>query len=377
MNISEFDKCSNCGACYSICHCEAISVEENGLFYTPVVDTNKCTQCGECVKVCPVNNKIESYTPIEAYAGWHNEDDIVMSSSSGGVFYGMAQSVLSDDGVVYGAAYSEDCREVVIDSSDNKALTCLQKSKYVESKISNAFVDIKEELEKKRKVLFCGAPCQVAGLKRFLGQNYSNLITCDFVCGGFPSHRLYTEYLDYLEKKYKSKVKKVDFRPKTHGWRRYAVLVEFENGKKYNTLGVEDPFLRSFLYGKYTVRDYCLECKFSDEHQSDITIADFWLFEKLSDLKNEDGISLVVCNTEKGVSFVSEMKSNYCFDKLDVNTVLYNHKKTHTSEEQVEKHNKFLKQTLKYGFLYAYKEYFKDSLKVKIKNRIARSIYKR
>jgi coenzyme F420-reducing hydrogenase beta subunit len=181
-----------------------------------------------------------------------------------------------------------------------------------------SFKKIKLELEKGRKVLFCGTPCQVAGLSQFLGKTYDNLITCDFACGGLPSHAIYQDYISSLENKYHSTIAKVDFRPKTHGWKRYAVLVSFKNGKVYNRLGVEDEYLKSFLYGKYTVRDYCLDCKFSDCHVSDITIADFWLHNKLSELNNENGISLVLCNSEKGKQMLESVNDSFLFSSLDV-----------------------------------------------------------
>lgn len=377
MNITDFNKCSNCGACYNICPHGAIYVREEALFYTPTVDETKCVDCELCVKVCPVNNEIEILNPIDAFAGWHKDENVVLSSSSGGFLYGIAQNILECDGVVYGAVYSDNNREVVFNSTDTVELCKIQKSKYVESKVSDTFIHIKRDLEKKRNVLFCGTPCQVAGLKNFLGKEYDELITCDFVCGGLPSHKLYEEYLDYLEDKYNSKIKSVDFRPKTHGWKRYAVLIKFENGKRYNALGVEDPFLRSFLYGKLSVRDYCLKCKFSDTHQSDITIADFWRHEKLSDLKNENGISLAICNTEKGYELFSKLKKDYLLERLELESALYNHKKIQSSKAQIEVHDKFLQNTQIHGFLNSYKMSFKDSWKVKLKNHVVRSIFKR
>jgi len=377
MNISEFDKCSNCGGCYNICPHNAITVNEDSLFYRPVVNFELCVDCGLCTKVCPVNTEFEGFSPIEALAGWHKEENVVMSSSSGGIFWGIAQYVLNYNGVVYGATYSEDSKEVVFMSSEIIGLDKLQKSKYVESKVEDSFRRIKDELNKKRYVLFCGTPCQVAGLKKYLGKEYKKLITCDFVCGGLPSHKLYAEYLGTLEKTYKSSVKKVDFRPKTHGWKRYAVLVEFENGKKYNRLGVEDPFLRSFLYGKYTVRDYCLECKFSDSHLSDVTIADFWLHENLSKLKNDKGNSLAICNTEIGKHILDNIKADYVTEKINLEFALYNHKKTQVSEMQKNNHDSFLQESINNGFMSAHKLFFKDTWKIKIKNRIARNIFKR
>ena len=232
MNIATLDRCANCGACVNICPCDAIIVEADGLFYTPKVDANVCVDCARCVQVCPVNQSFEGNRPISAFAGWHKEKQIVLASSSGGVFYGLAQSVIAESGVVYSAAYSDDCKTVVFASSDDVPLRSMMKSKYVESLVGPSFRLIRGALEAGRKVLFCGTPCQCAGLRLFLGREYDSLLICDFACGGLPSHKIYEVYLKNLEEKYRSPVQSVDFRPKTHGWKRYALRIQFANGKE-------------------------------------------------------------------------------------------------------------------------------------------------
>lgn len=371
MNISNLKHCSNCGACYNICPKGAISVDEKGTFYTPIVDDSLCINCSICTKVCPVNTNFEGNKPIYACGGWHKDDNVVSNSSSGGVFYGLAQKVLSLGGVVFSAVYSDDNKKVIFASSDDIPLNKMLKSKYVESSVGFNFQRIKNELEKKRNVLFCGTPCQVAGLVRYLGKEYDSLITCDFACGGVPSHMIYHNYLSELEKKYGSRIISVDFRPKTHGWKRYSFRIRFENGKEYIRLGTEDPYLRSFLYGKFTVRDYCLDCKFSVQHASDISIADFWLFEKLSDLKHDNGISLVLCNTQKGKNILDSIGESYVFSKLDLEKASYNNK-PRSSEKRKSKHDDFIKLYEEKGLSLACKKFIPLSAKDKLKNLFVR-----
>lgn len=377
MNISDFKQCSNCGACYNACPKNAISVNKKGLFYSPEVNAELCIDCGLCAKICPVKGSFENKMPKYAYGGWHKNEQIVLNSSSGGVFSGIAKKSIEEGGAVFGAAYADDYKSVIFSSADEEILPKLLRSKYVESQVELSFRKVKVELEKGRKVLFCGTPCQVAGLCRFLGKDYDNLITCDFACGGLPSHHIYQEYLASLEKKYHSSVTSVDFRPKTHGWKRYAVQICFENGKVYNRLGVEDAYLKSFLYGKCTVRDYCLECKFSDCHTSDITIADFWLHEKLSSLKNENGISLILCNSERGKDVIDSVREQFWLTDLDVESASYNHKKTEMSEGEIRKRENFLKLCCEKDFYTAFETIFPCSIKTKLKNRIARIIYRK
>lgn len=376
MNISDFQKCANCGACYNICPKGAISVKTDGMFYTPTVDLARCVDCSRCVGVCPVNQAFEGNEPIYACAGWHKDDHIVLDSSSGGVFYGLAQAVLSAGGVVFAAVYSDDCKTVAFASSDDVSLHKMLKSKYVESLVGLSFQRIKRELEAGRKVLFCGTPCQVAGLHHYLGKDYESLVTCDFACGGLPSHAIYQSYLRDLESKYCSPVQSVDFRPKTHGWKRYVLRIGFANGKEHLRLGTEDPYLRSFLHGKYTVRDYCLECKFPECHASDITIADFWLHEKLSSLKHEDGISLLLCNTPKGQRAVEALKDAFELTELDVEKASYNNR-VQISEEKKAKHDAFLRRYEEKGLQTACSEFLPLSPKAKVKNWITRRFFRK
>lgn len=376
MNISVFQKCSNCGACYNICPKGAISINDEGTFYLPMVNETLCIDCSLCTNICPVNQKSKVNEPRYACAGWHKNHRIVFDSSSGGVFYGIAHKIISNGGVVFAAIYSNDYQTVNITSTDEISLEKMLKSKYVESLVGLSYQRIKFELEMGRLVLFCGTPCQVAGLSNYLGRVYDSLLTCDFVCGGLPSHKMYQEYLSYLQSKYNSKVKKVDFRPKTHGWKRYAFKVNFENGKEYLRLGTEDPYLKSFLYGKYTVRDYCLECKFAESHASDITIADFWLYEKFSSLRNENGISLVLCNTPKGINAIDSLKEEYYISDINVENASYN-KQMKVSQEKIRKHNLFINYYEHYGFISAYKKFLPDTFKSKLKNLLIRKFLRK
>lgn len=376
MSIQRFQKCANCGACYNSCPTDAITISGDDLFYMPVVNSELCIDCSLCSKICPANQENETKLPTYACAGWNKDEDVVLCSSSGGVFYGLAQSVIARNGVVFGAVYTDDCKQVEFASTDQVPLKRFLKSKYVESLVGLSFRKIKEELGKQRLVLVCGTPCQIAGLNAFLGKTYENLITCDFACGGLPSHSVYQAHLEGLERKYCSAVNTVDFRPKTHGWKRYAIQVTFQNGKKYNRLGTEDDYLRSFLYGKYTVRDYCLECKFADSHVSDITIADFWLHNKISNLMHENGISLILCNTTKGKELLDQISKYYYFEELDIEKASYNNKRVEASELQKKKHADFLKVYKEKGLSAACNTYLRNSAKTRLKNWIFRMVFR-
>lgn len=353
-NISVFEKCSNCGACYNACPSNAIWVNKDALFYNPVVDSTKCLNCGLCQKVCPVNAPQKAQSPIRAYAAIHNDNKIVQSSSSGGIFRALADLISVRGGVVFGAAYTDKFRTVHICSDEQVPMESLQKSKYVESLPSHSFRRVREYLENGQAVLYCGAPCQIAGLKRFLGKDYDSLLTCDFSCGGMPSHKLYQQWLAWVEKKLKAPVAGVDFRPKTFGWNPHAVKVHGKNGRVYCRLFTEDSFFDCFVSKHLTIRDYCLECGFANNHFSDIILADFWKHKSISNVSNGNkGISLLIANTEKGERAIAAISGQVALTTLTLENASYNLNGKSVDAEFRKERDEFLRRCESSGFIAA------------------------
>lgn len=324
-NISLFTKCANCGACMNICPKDAISLDKSGYFYQYIVDAEKCVDCGACVKVCPVNSPIPHLNLKAAYGGWHTDKEVVKTSSSGGAFQAIANYILSKGGIVYGAAYTDDCKEVICRSTEDTVLDNIKRSKYVESTVGLVFREIKAKLEAGRYVLFCGTPCQVTGLMRYLGKNDERLLTVDFACGGLTSHRIYQEYLAELERKYRSKVSAVNFRAGLYGWKMHALKVDFADGKSYKMPSELDPYVHSFMYSRCANRENCLACEFRDTHYSDFIIADYWRWFEYSNLKNEEtGISLILTNSDKAERAMEYLSGEMYLEKQDLNKARYN-----------------------------------------------------
>ncbi len=354
-NISKFNKCANCGACYNACPTGAITVKE-GIFYSVEIDEDKCVNCGKCVKVCPVNTYSKEQNIVAGYSAEHYSDDVILQSSSGGAFSALAHYILEQGGVVWGAGYNDGCDKVVFLSTNDTSLDNLRRSKYVESSVGDSFKKIKEILDKGQKVLFCGTPCQVAGLKRFVGDK-DYLYTLDFACGGLASHKLYKEWLDSLKSKYKSTISKVNFRSKHFGWGIYCITVDFQNGKKYVKPAVIDPYFASFINGKKSVREYCYECQFSDNHYADLILADYWKYKETYKTTNNDGISLILVNSEKGAVLMEKIKTVMNVQQLPLDKATYNIKKTVMSTERYNKREAFLDMAKKDGLYRAAEKY--------------------
>ena len=201
------ERCTGCTACLNSCHKNAIQMKSDAIgFLYPLIDTSLCINCGKCVSVCPASEEAEGkQTRINAYYGAIADSEIVKKSSSGGAFTLMASNILSQKGLVIGAAIDYKSLDVVYSSTDSCTLDDLRRSKYVSSYPKDIFSEIEKALKVNRAVLFCGLPCHVDGLKHFLKKDYDNLITCDFICGGTASPRFFKEHIKNLEKKYKAK----------------------------------------------------------------------------------------------------------------------------------------------------------------------------
>lgn len=308
----EDDKCTGCGACASTCikHCIVMKKDDEG-FYYPEIDNNECINCNMCSNVCHLNTRTYKCTKINRYAGYSKDQEIRNEGSSGGLFGLIANYIKENGGIVYGATFSEDYRSLVHDSTKNIEMRRLLKSKYLESYLGNTFLKIKEDLEQDNIVLFCGTPCQVRGLINYLNVlniSYNKLICVDFLCHGVPSVDAYMSYLEYLEKKYKSKVQSVSFRSKKLGWETYCMYIEFKNGKHYLKTGISDPYYR-FFFECTGFRKSCYRCRYVENSVADITLGDFW--KERYDCSDK-GVSYVSTNTFKGDNLINSLK-----DKID------------------------------------------------------------
>lgn len=243
----------------------------------------------------------------KVYAVKHKSDDVVAESRSGGMFTALSDKVLKADGVIYGAALTEDFTAAHIRGTDEETRNRMRGSKYIQSRMGSSFLDVEKDLLEGRKVLFSGTSCQIAGLKGFLRKEYQNLICVDFVCHGVPSPTVWKKYLKWQEKKAKANVTKADFRnKKKYGWRGQIETLEFDNGNE-----ISSRVFSSIFYHHAVLRPCCYECPYkSIMHPGDITIADYWGIEKAApEFDDNKGVSLVLVNNDVGEKIFETVKN--------------------------------------------------------------------
>lgn len=321
--------CTGCSACFSVCPTGAIVMQQDDEgFFHPAIDAGKCISCRLCEKACPLMNPVETRSVREVYACYSVENSNRMDSSSGGVFSVLAEQVLKNGGVVFGATFDGTYHTLHhVGIEDAAELAKLRGSKYVQSNLRNVFREIQKLLREKKYVLFVGTPCQVAGLRNVAKQNIAYLLTAEFVCHGVPSPAVWARFLREITPD-KSKVRDLRFRDKKMGWTKYSMKVLFENGNVYLSNVEENPYLQGFLSGLY-MRASCYKCPFRKKQRiGDFMMGDCWGIEHMTDdarfLTNE-GVSLLSIQSDLGKTVWQMIQSRLYVKKIDyIQAMKYN-----------------------------------------------------
>lgn len=347
IQINRKEDCVGCYSCVQRCPkaCISMNEDEQGFLY-PVVDLDKCIDCHLCEKVCPVIKQAEPRKPIATYAAKNRDAKIQQSSSSGGVFFALAQKVIGEGGVVFGAKFDEDWEVVHGYAETIEEVRSFQGSKYVQSRIGETYTQAEGFLKSRRKVLFSGTPCQIAGLKHYLMRDYGELLlTVDVVCHGVPSPFVWRDYLRYISRTAGEKTEKntdfqstlntekirdisrISFRDKRISWEKYGFSVHTaarkggQNSDSQSTKGGQEDreiifephyknlFMQGFLRDLY-LRPSCYECPTKcGKSTSDITLGDFWGEQRIyPDYYQRRLNSLIFVNTERGSQSLSSLE---------------------------------------------------------------------
>lgn len=247
---------------------------------------------------------------VYAYKNINKE---LMRSSSGGAFIQICKAFAEGKKDKYkcyycGAILTEkmNVEHQIVESVDQ----CFkfQGSKYVKSEIGSCYKDILELLRLGNAVLFSGTPCQVAGLKKYLGMHNAptnNLFTIDIICHGAPLKKVWEDYKKWLEKQANSQLVDYSFRYKPEGWKAYPAFAVFEDGKKRINTSETSVYSRLHMRG-LSVGKGCFTCAYAKaEREGDITLGDFWGIESIDpSIPYKNGVSLIIVNTKLGQKII-------------------------------------------------------------------------
>lgn len=319
INIKNKVDCCGCNACGDICPKDAItfSTDNEGFLY-PQVNFDRCIDCHLCEKVCPIIHadeikKNDFELPV-CYAAQVKKLDSLFNSTSGSAFATLAEKMYKMGGYVGGAIFNEDYSVSQFISGNKDDLENLRNSKYVQSDSQGFFKQVRDLLIAGEKVLVCGLPCQMAGLKSFLRKDYENLIIVDLICLGINSPKILRGYLDYMEAKHQSKIIYYKAKNKELGWRQLTTKLVFANGDVEYDKRDTNYFTQGFIGTHAFARPSCYDCKYKGfPRVADITIGDFWGAEKFigKEYDHDLGTSIILVNSRKGLSFYESVKSNF------------------------------------------------------------------
>ncbi len=341
--------CSGCSACKSICPKQAITMIANkdGFLY-PFINRDKCINCKLCEKICPLGKKIVP-TINKVYAAKSSNKNVVLASSSGGVFYELAKYVFKNNGYVCGAAFDSNFQvhHIVIDNIEQ--LPQIMTSKYVQSRMEDCFSEIKNYLSTGKLVLFSGTPCQSNGLKSYLKKTYDNLICIDIICHGVPSPRIWSYELNKYKKYNKTPIKSITFRDKRISWQEYGYSCTYcDNSELYN-IHQNTTYSKAFL-NDLNLRKSCYCCKAKGTNRaSDMTLGDFWGCDNLQISINDNnyGLSLVIIHTDKGLSLINKL--NLKLEEVD-EMVLNNNPSYFYSSLEYKKRNSYMNKVSEFNY---------------------------
>ena len=337
----------------AICPKNAIVMrrDEEGFLY-PRIDEEACIGCGLCEKRCPAVG-VQTQRRGRALAAYNREEGVREASSSGGVFTALARRMVSQGGVVFGAAFDDRLHVEHIGAMDESELAGMRGSKYVQSDAADAIANASALLSRGIPVLFSGTPCQIDGLlARVRGKEREKLLTVDFVCHGVPSPGVFASYIESLERAHGQRVVAYAFRDKRLGWKNFSAVATLEDGTQLSGTQTDEPFLYGFLQNLY-LRPSCTQCSQlrGARHLADLTIADLWGAQDVCPERDDDtGLSLVMVNTQKGRQALREAERELTVFPMRTDALLRYNPSLEQTATAHPKRQRFFTMYAKHGF---------------------------
>lgn len=278
----------------------------------------------------------------KCYVGYNKSETDRTKSSSGGIFPLIAKFIISNGGVVFGAAFDEQFLVYHKKIESIEQLDDIIGSKYLQSRMGNSFAEVKELLNQKKIVLFVGTTCQIAGLKSYLGKTYSNLLTIDFICLGVPSPKVWSDYLNTF---FTEKPIQVNFKDKKRGWHTFSLYIKSKN-KEFCENGKKNLFFSGYFKGLYS-RPCCSECKIKQEkiRVSDITLSDSWGCENFAlELDDNKGLSNIIIHSELGERLFLSIEDKLVYKETTFDCLIENNRGYYESKPFGKQRNQFWKE---------------------------------
>lgn len=319
--------CTGCGLCAS----QSIKMVKDSRDFITVGPLSQ-NERDFCNKVCPMspNNCLKYHKHVNSiwgdyinyYKGHSNNPEIRYKASSGGVLTSIATFLLEEgyvDGVIHTTYRDDDpisCRTVVSKSVNDLIERC--GSRYCSS---SPLEDVENLIEKGKKYLFIGKPCDVRALQAYLRINKelenSIVYTMSFFCAGLPSRNANLKLINSLGA---ASCKKINYRG--FGWPGKVHVVDYQDKDFF--LSYEKAWMN--ILGR-DIRYSCKFCFDSIGEFADISAGDLWNLKADStpDFTEHDGENCIFAWTEKGKSILTAaQKSNYLtFNVDDINQLKY------------------------------------------------------
>ena len=336
--VCEGSRCTGCMACVELCPKKAIAIQDTVKAYNAVIDVRKCVDCGLCYSICQNNQEVKTVPPIKTYQGWIQDTKLREKSSSGGAAMALSQNVIMQGGAVCSCVFENgEFRLEFVETIEG--LQSFTGSKYVKSNPYGVYRELTARLKRGQQVLFIGLPCQVAAVKNVTKEVNHNLYTVDLICHGTPSPRLLDDFLSQKGINMQD-IKNIQFRRKDMF------------GVSNDSIPMAEPgtcdlyslaFLCSLIY-----TDNCYQCKYASLNRpSDLTIGDSW-GSQLSQEELKKGVSLILCQTEKGKDLLDS--TEMYLTEVDLERAVQNNAQLRAPADKSKLHDRFFKKYKKGRF---------------------------
>jgi len=312
QDVVDWGLCVGCGACYSVCTKEAVSLKNiESVGIRPRIKKDICLECTDCLISCPGycidariskensydmnNNNILIGPTLEVWEGYAADEEIRYCASSGGLLTALALHSLEKENMEFvlhtGMHTEKPWMNTTVQSRNRKELIARAGSRYIVSSPCDSLRLIEES---SRPCVFIGKPCDVAAvsalrkIRPHLDANLGLVLT--FFCAGTPSTLASLDLLD-----------KLNIHPKTieglyyrgNGWPGGFTVLN-KNGKREQL----SPYRESWSFLQKYRPFRCQLCPDGLGELSDISCGDAW--HRYKKEREDPGLSLVMVRSSKG-----------------------------------------------------------------------------